>query len=240
MTRLTTILRLLLGLLPSSAAKNLLLNAAGPGWAIARGARIQPNILWRIETFSIGERAQLGFGNVFRDLRRVSIAPDAAIGQLNWISAAAHIFSNTGHDQYRSLTVGDRAGVTSRHYLDCSGGLTIGAQSTIAGVRTTIMTHGPDLRAGRMDVGPVTIGEFCFMSANVVITAGCTIADRIVVGAGSVVTADLEKSDSLYAGVPARHVGAMDDAVYFRRPGLRIDPDSSRPLPDSGDLPSPR
>ncbi len=50
---------------------------------------------------------------------------------------------------------------------------------------------------------PVTIGNDCWLGANVVVCPGVTIGDRCVIGAGSVVTRDIP-SDSFAAGVPCR------------------------------------
>lgn len=51
--------------------------------------------------------------------------------------------------------------------------------------------------------GPVSIGENCWLGANVVVTSGVTIGDRCVIGAGSVVTTDVP-ADSIAAGAPAK------------------------------------
>lgn len=50
---------------------------------------------------------------------------------------------------------------------------------------------------------PITIGNDCWIASNVVICGGVTIGDRVVIGAGSVVTRDIP-SDTLAAGNPCR------------------------------------
>ena len=52
---------------------------------------------------------------------------------------------------------------------------------------------------------PITIGEDCWLGANVTVLPGVTIGDRCIIGAGSVVTHDIP-SDSIYAGNPARPI----------------------------------
>lgn len=47
------------------------------------------------------------------------------------------------------------------------------------------------------------IGKRCFIGANVIIMAGVTIADEVVVGSGSVVTKDIP-SNCIAVGNPAR------------------------------------
>lgn len=50
---------------------------------------------------------------------------------------------------------------------------------------------------------PVTIGNDCWIASSVVICAGVTIGDNVVIGAGSVVTRDIPP-DSLAVGNPCR------------------------------------
>ena len=52
---------------------------------------------------------------------------------------------------------------------------------------------------------PITIGDDCWIGANVTVLPGVTIGDRCVIGAGSVVTKDVP-DDSVYAGNPARNI----------------------------------
>ena len=60
-------------------------------------------------------------------------------------------------------------------------------------------------RAHRVRGKPITIGEDCWLGANVTILPGVTIGNRCIIGAGSVVTKDVP-DDSIYAGNPARPI----------------------------------
>lgn len=53
---------------------------------------------------------------------------------------------------------------------------------------------------------PVEIGDGVWLGANVTVCPGVTIAPRIIVGAGAVVSKDLDKEGWLYAGVPAKPI----------------------------------
>lgn len=53
---------------------------------------------------------------------------------------------------------------------------------------------------------PIQIGNGVWLGANVTICPGVKISPRIIVGAGSVVTKDLDKEGWLYAGVPAKPI----------------------------------
>ncbi|HET7301096.1 MAG TPA: acyltransferase, partial [Oleiagrimonas sp.] len=94
--------------------------------------------------------------------------------------------------------------------LDLEGPLRIGPRSTLSpGV--TILTHadpGTSHHSALSERYPphasgVRIGSDCWIGTNAVLLDGITIGDRSVVGAGAVVTRDIE-SDSLAVGIPAR------------------------------------
>ena len=58
---------------------------------------------------------------------------------------------------------------------------------------------------------PVRIGKDCWIGGGSIICPGVSIGDRVVVGAGSVVTKDIP-SDTIVAGVPARQIKDPDRA----------------------------
>lgn len=58
---------------------------------------------------------------------------------------------------------------------------------------------------------PIQIGKNCWIGANATILMGVTIADDCVIAAGSVVTKDLDRPNSLYAGNPARFIKSFDN-----------------------------
>ena len=60
------------------------------------------------------------------------------------------------------------------------------------------------LEAGK----PITIGNNCWLAANVTVIGGVTIGDGCVIGAGSVVTRDIP-ADSFAAGNPCRGIKAI-------------------------------
>lgn len=56
---------------------------------------------------------------------------------------------------------------------------------------------------------PVTIGDGVWLCANSMVMPGVTIAPKIIVAAGSVVTKNLDKEGWLYAGIPAKPIKAL-------------------------------
>ena len=65
---------------------------------------------------------------------------------------------------------------------------------------------------------PVNIGNDCWFGGNVTILPGVTIHDNVVVGAGSVVTKDLE-SGWVYVGNPARKLKKIteEDSIFKKK-----------------------
>lgn len=113
--------------------------------------------------------------------------------------------------------LGNYAAITSRHYIDCSGGVDIGRFSVVAGVRSTILTHQVDTVRSEHDLRAVRIGQYCLVASNVQIVPGASIADRSVIAMGSVVVGALESAGCLYGGVPARRIKQTDGGAYFER-----------------------
>lgn len=202
-----------LGLLPASRLKNVLLRRVA-GYRIGSRVVIDPCLLLNVDQLILGDDTFIGLLTTLRDLRSVELGRGAHLGRFNWVTAARTLrHQSEGH---ATLKLDEGAGVTSRHYVDCSGGIRIGKYSTVAGVRSVFSTHGIET-AGCWQVGtPIVIGEFCLISSCVRIVPGVTIADRCVVAMGAVVADSLTESDGLYAGVPAIRKRAVS-GDYFRR-----------------------
>lgn len=59
-------------------------------------------------------------------------------------------------------------------------------------------------------VGPIAIGNRCFIGMNAIILGGVELPDNCIVGAGSVVTKSFSKPGCVIAGNPARIIGDID------------------------------
>jgi hypothetical protein len=99
-------------------------------------------------------------------------------------------------------------------FFEAKGLITI-RSGTLLGPRVTILTSGHDVISGKPTAEsyarPVTIGRDCWIGANVTICPGVTLADRVTVGAGAVVTKDLDAG--VYGGVPAKRLGNREPIV---------------------------
>lgn len=91
-------------------------------------------------------------------------------------------------------------------FLD-GGYITIG-EHTLIGPNVQIYTPHHPMDAGERrtlleTAYPVTVGRDCWIGGGVIICPGVTIGDRVIVGAGSVVTKNIP-SDVVIAGSPAK------------------------------------
>ena len=59
--------------------------------------------------------------------------------------------------------------------------------------------------------GRIVIGNNCFIGARAIIMYGVTLADNVIVGAGSVVTKSVDQSNVIVAGNPAKIIGTWND-----------------------------
>lgn len=65
-------------------------------------------------------------------------------------------------------------------------------------------------------VGPVHIGNRCIVGSGSVVLPGVTLADDVLIGALSLVKADLKAG--LYAGTPARKISSRNDRTVDYHP----------------------
>lgn len=122
-------------------------------------------------------------------------------------------------DRQCELILEEHAGITMRHYIDCNGGIYVGAYTTIAGTGSQILTHSIDIYANRQDVKPVYIGKYCFIGTKCILLPGSKLPDYSVLAAGSVLNKPYQDECFLYAGVPARATKKLqkENIKYFYR-----------------------
>lgn len=216
-----TIVVLVLGLLPAGKLKNVLLNLTGRA-RLAPSARIQPIVLWRVRSLVLGERAYIGPLNSFRDMARVELGEDAEIGQLNWFSAASSYLSDRDAPLTASLIMDTNAAIVSRHYVDCSGGVSMRRTAILGGVRSTVLSHSTGVREWEVRGRPVVFGERSMVLSHVLINPGITIGDGVIVAGGAVVSRDLDEPGRLYGGVPAKVIGDVSEGEVVHRESSRL------------------
>ena len=92
--------------------------------------------------------------------------------------------------------------------------ITIGGNTTIAG-GVHLITHDNSISKVLTDTadifGRITIGRNCFVGQNAIVLYGVTIADNVIVAAGSVVTKSIKDSYVIVAGNPARVISTWEN-----------------------------
>jgi acetyltransferase-like isoleucine patch superfamily enzyme len=213
MNRLRTLVVAFAWILPASQTKNRLLRRLGH--SVHPSAIARSNFVLKVTRITMGPGSRIGRWNVIKDLRLVSIGERSSVGRLNVISS--HPVYKRLYPDGASLVVKSNAFITSRHQLDCSGSITLGSFSTIAGHETKILTHSIDVREDVQVAHPVVIGDRSFVGARCLILGGASLPDRSVLAAGSVFARSKSVGEpGLYAGVPARFRGPVEGKWFSR------------------------
>ena len=202
-----------LWLLPSGAPKRSAL--ARLGHHIDPSAVARPNVVWRVGTIELGPGARVDLLNTMKNLRLVSLGHGARIGRFNHI---------TSHPVYRRhlpdgarLTLESHAILTSRHMLDCAGGITIGEMALVAGYGSLFLTHSLDITRDAQVAHPIAVGPRTFIGARCTLLGGAEVPERSMVAAGATVARSREaRNPGFYGGVPARRISDTAGAWYER------------------------
>jgi acetyltransferase-like isoleucine patch superfamily enzyme len=112
------------------------------------------------------------------------------------------------------LILRDRVGISSSTIV-AGNSIEIG-EDTILGAGSMVLDndfHAPGMGFSWLteyskNSKPIKIGRGCFVGARSIILKGVSLGDRVVIGAGSVVTKDIP-AYSVAAGNPARIVGSI-------------------------------
>jgi carbonic anhydrase/acetyltransferase-like protein (isoleucine patch superfamily) len=211
-------LTVLTGLLPAGRPKNFVLRRLGHD--VHPSAVVHPCLLLRVGQVVLGPQASVGYGTVVRGVRRLVLGAHALVGQWNWLTACpAFHLAAPADDRRGALVIGEHTAITSRHYVDASGGVTLGAFTTLAGARSTVISHGIDVATNLQTPYPVTVGDHCLVGSNSALVPGCSIPDRCLIAMGSVVSGRLESPGHLYAGTPARARRPVEGDYFVRTEG---------------------
>ena len=170
---------------------------------MAKNTRIGHLNFIKVLTVAMHENAHIGTRNVMRGPIDIDLADTGVIGNRNIISRAP-LGVTSGP---ACLRLGALSKITADHTVDCTRSVILGDYTTLAGKGSQIWTHGyvhEESGAGRYRVdGAVTLGNNVYIGTRALITGGVTIADHASVGAGVVVTRDLDEP-GFYVSAPLR------------------------------------
>jgi acetyltransferase-like isoleucine patch superfamily enzyme len=167
------------------------------------------------------EGSRIGHLTLCKNIDLLHLGAHAVVGQLNWITGfptgPSRHFAHQP-DRRPELIVERHAGISSRHLIDCTARVRIGAFATIGGFRSQLLTHSIDFAAGRQTAEPIEIGEYSFTGTNSVMLGGSVLPHHSVLGAQSLLNKKWDEPYRLYAGVPAKPVKELSPELeYFRR-----------------------
>ncbi len=179
----------------------LVLQHIGSSCLIEEDVRLQvPARIW------LGDRVFIGqYSYIDANTSSVRLGNDVHLGRFATIRGGE-----------RGVTVHDGVSINRFTFLDGNGGLEIGRDTLIApGVQILSGNHqfadrNIPIRFQGTAYGPVSIGEDCWLGANVVVLPGISIGRGAVVAAGAVVTHDIP-AYAIAMGIPARVTGTRGE-----------------------------
>lgn len=121
-------------------------------------------------------------------------------------------------------------GFATGQYIQAINGISIGRNVRLGpGVKLISANHNVNDYENHIPATPIIIGDNVWLGADVKVTAGVTIGNHVVVGAGAVVTKHVP-ANTLVAGVPARVIRQLDEygcATMLSRTAPPLDPNES-------------
>ena len=119
-------------------------------------------------------------------------------------------FRKMGMHIGRNCNICDNITTTQGYLINIGDNVTISGGVTFVGHDNCISKMIP----GKTDLfGRITIGDNCFIGNRALILYGVSLANDIVVAAGSVVTHSFDTQRIIIGGNPARIIGTWDDFI---------------------------
>jgi len=170
------------------------------------------NLVTRVGRFVTGPHARLGYLNVIRGGETVLLGPYAEVMRFNVLNAIPDHDCTTA--PVSRLEIGAGAVVVSGHRIDFTDRVTLGRNVIVGGRNSSLWTHN------RQQTAPIAIGDFCYLGSEVRLAPGARLAERSILGLGSVLAGVIDTPGSLVGGVPAKVIRPLtpeDDALVHRK-----------------------
>jgi acetyltransferase-like isoleucine patch superfamily enzyme len=197
------------------------------GYQLGRRVSIGVSLI-DVASCAIGDDVEIGHGNVFTGVRRLSLGDNVRIGYLNIFRGGDEINLEPYAEFMRlneinsipdpiavnptipRLHVGPGTVVTAGHKIDFTDEVRLGRRVILGGRNSSIWTHN------RQRTAPVTIGDLTYVGSEIRMAPGSSLPDRCILGIGSVVTRAIDAPGHLIAGVPARALQPLtEEEVYL-------------------------
>lgn len=179
-------------------------------WMPGRGGFWLRRLLYRGQFNVCGEHLNISTGCIIKNRCNISLGNNVSFGMSNQIYAQGAL-----GDAY--LGIGNRCAFNSGVILtaDCGGEIKLG-DDVIVGPNVVLRASNHQfsdknlpIREQGHSAGKIVVGDNVWLGANTVILPDIAIGSGAIVGAGSVVTKDVE-AFTIVAGVPAKIIGRRD------------------------------
>ena len=170
------------------------------------------NLITRVGSLVTGRSVRIGALNIIRGGERVVLGDYVEVMRLNVLNAIPDHDCTTS--PVSRLEIGAGAVVVSGHRIDFTDRVTIGRNVIVGGRNSSLWTHN------RQQTAPIAIGDFCYLGSEVRLAPGARLAERSILGLGSVLAGAIDTPGSLVGGVPARIIRPLtpeDDALVHRK-----------------------
>jgi acetyltransferase-like isoleucine patch superfamily enzyme len=206
-------------LLPFQRLKIRLLNLLGHD--------IHPTVLIgiclvrHVRRFELAEGARIGHFNVFRDLDLVQLGHGSRIIYFNQFMSGITLEDREHSSLHRTLRMAENSHIVTSHVFDCAGGVIVGEDCWITGIRSTILSHAFDPEAGEIMLESVELKKGAIIATSCTLLPGSVVGEGALLAAGSAVwTRQQLSAGHVHGGVPARRLSPVEisPALYeFRR-----------------------
>lgn len=189
------------------------------GYDVSWGARIAPFTVivadrCRIERVRIGpfnyleaasldlaEGVVIGRLNRLKWLRRLRVGENTSISSSNTMCGTRPGISP--FKMFENVDIGSGCTITNRHSFDVSDEITVGHNVTVAGSGTQFWTHGFDINRVKIQ-GRIIIGNNGYIGSRSIVVQGVSIADDVVIGAGTTVSRSITSGGFYVSAVLTR------------------------------------
>jgi acetyltransferase-like isoleucine patch superfamily enzyme len=177
------------------------------------------NLITRVGRLVTGKRVRIGALNIIRGGESVTLDDYAEVMRLNVLNAIPDHDCTTR--PVSRLEIGKGAVVVAGHRIDFTDRVTLGRNVIVGGRNSSLWTHN------RQQTAPIEIGDFCYLGSEVRLAPGARLAERSILGLGSVLASAIDTPGSLVGGVPAKVIRPLtaEDDVLVHRKARRDAPD---------------
>ena len=177
------------------------------------------SVVTRVGRLVTGKHVRIGPFNIIRGGEQVQLGDYAEVMRLNVLNAIPDHDCTTS--PVSRLEIGAGSVIVSGHRIDFTDRVTIGRNVIIGGRNSSLWTHN------RQQTAPIVIGDFCYLGSEVRLAPGARLAERSILGLGSVLASPIDTPGSLVGGVPAKVIRPLtaEDDVLIHRKARRDAPD---------------